>query len=77
MTYYSPKSPGRPEEVPWSIAREGKGGEEEQEEEEEEAKAAREGHRRSQKARGFRTTSEARTSQTSKSKGEGGANPRG
>ena len=34
MTYYSPKSPGRPEEVPWSIAREGKGGEEEQEEEE-------------------------------------------
>ena len=26
MTYYSPKSPGRPEEVPWSIAREGKGG---------------------------------------------------
>ena len=35
----------------------GKGGEEEeQEKEEEEAKAAREGHRRSQEARGFRTT---------------------
>ena len=63
MTYYSPKSPGRPEEVPWSIAREGKGREEEQEEEEEEEKAAREGRRRSQEARGIRTTSEARKSQ--------------